>query len=1186
MARDTRSARSGTSVAVDTEPNIRSPQKGIFRKEGEYWTVGYGGNAFRLKDTKGLGYLAHLLRHTAVEFHVLDLVGGIADQRDDDDSLQSTHGLPRGDEELEKAGLHIANLGDAGEMLDEQAKAAYRRRVTELRQDLEEAKELGNVARAEQTEQEIDALTSELSRAVGLGGRNRRAASASERARQSITKTIKAVLERIAQSDGALGEILSRSIRTGTFCSYQPDPEFPISWEFGATDASPTIEPVAQPVSFADHAPVPAEQTRAAEVVLDVSPFSFAERTAFVGRETERRAIRAAIDHALGGHGSLVVLAGGPGVGKTRLAMEMAQYASRVGFRWLVGHCYEREEPFPHLPFVEIIESDLAQAASLDDFRRRLGDNAAELAQMVPRLRRIFPDIPQPLELPPSQKRRFLFQNFSEALGRAARTRSYLYIVEDLQWADESSLALLIHLANRIAQLPVVIIATYRDGYSENNPALVRTLEELIHIGVRPLKLSGLSKDAVVEMLQGLSKRKTPETLANVIFEESQGNPFFVEEVYRHLIEDGKVFDDAGEFRKDFRIDELDVPENVRLIIDRRLERFDENEKRVLAAAAVLGRCFSFQLLIAISEIDVDELFTVIEKAQQMGVIVSSSEGPEKPFGFAHEIVRQTLLGSISTPRRQRLHAAVADAIERINPGAVNDRAGEIADHLLKAGSFVDRQRVVSGLTLAGTLALEAAAFEEAQRSFLSALSYQGADDPRQKAGLLESLALADLGLEQWDTALANLNEMLEIYTRLGDREMIGRGFTELTDAFIWVGKFREAADVARRGLAYLKDDVSSDRVRLLAALGQAIAASAGYEPAYDALWEAFNLASQLSDPKLEARVLGARSIVNLHFFRLRESAADGFLSDQLGGAEVSPWQRALQLRVLHQTLLYLGRLEEALKIADELEPLAIKIGQAYSVALCLSTRTWAEFGKTTDIGKLEAGFQQVSKSDARVRFAFWEVLAEVQLSLVDYIGGNWASALAHARTANSTDPGMSSIRGFGQGTLFRQLAYSGDRDRALAILRENQVWLPRIGQKNFRGSWWMLALVVEGLAILGEKSQAGQFYPIVRELVDTGAMALWPFCRFTQTIAGIAAGAAREWGAAEDHFQLAMQQAESFPQIMEQAEIRRFRAMMLLDRAGRGDREKARTLLSEALESYTRIGMPRHVEMVQTLLG
>ena len=131
-------------------------------------------------------------------------------------------------------------------------RSAYRRRLSDLREELEEAKGAGNVERAEQAEQEIDALTRELSRAVGLGGRNRKAASASERARQSIGKTIKAVLDRIAQSDAALGDILSRCIRTGYFCSYQTDPDFPIAWEFAATDADSTIEPVVQQSASGD----------------------------------------------------------------------------------------------------------------------------------------------------------------------------------------------------------------------------------------------------------------------------------------------------------------------------------------------------------------------------------------------------------------------------------------------------------------------------------------------------------------------------------------------------------------------------------------------------------------------------------------------------------------------------------------------------------------------------------------------------------------------------------------------------------------------------------------------------------------------------------------------------------------------------------------------------------------------
>ena len=1180
MAPDSRSARPGSARTGEPVGSVRSAQKGIFRKEGEYWTVGYGGKSFRLKDTKGLGYLAHLLRYPAVEFHVLDLVGGIAGQHEEDEITQLARGLPHRDDDLEKAGIHVGSLGDAGEMLDDQAKAAYRRRLSELREELEEAKDLGNVERAERAKQEIDTLTKELSRAVGLGGRNRRAASASERARQSVTKTIKAVLDRIAQSDDGLGDVLSRCIKTGTFCSYQPEPHFPIAWEFGAS----TIEPTEQPHSSGDTEPIRFERPRSSAAVLEVSPFSLAERTAFVGRETERSAIRAAIDRALSGHGSLVMLGGGPGAGKTRLAMQMAEYASRVGFRYLVGHCYERDEPFPYLPFVEIIESGLAQAASLDDFRRRMGDNAPELAQIAPSLRRVFPDIPQPLELPPAQKRRYLFQSVSEGLGRAARTRSYIYVVEDLHWADESTWALLIHLANRVAQLPIVIIGTYREGYSQKNPALTRSMEELIRLGIRPLKLGGLSKDAVGQMLKGPGELLAPEKLVNAIFEESQGNPFFVEEVYRHLIEEGKVFDAAGQFRTDLEIDESDVPENVRLIIGRRLERLDEKEKQVLAAAAVIGRSFSFQLLTGISQTDVDELFTVIEKAQEMGIIIPSSEGPERPFTFAHELVRQTLLAGISSPRRQHLHSRVAEEIEKLSSGAVNESAGEISDHLVKAGSFADTRRLVRYLTLAGKGALDSAAFEEAGRSLRSALSHLSAEDLGERAHLLTSLAMAELGLARWDVALANLGEVLEIYTNLGDREMIGNSFAELADAFIWVGRFKEATETARRGLAYLGADVSADRLRLLAVLGQASAASAGREPAFEALREALDIASKLSDPKLEARVLGARLIVNMHFFRLREAAADGFRSEQLGGLEAPPWQRALQLRVLHQTLIILGQLEEAFRIADVLEPLALKIGQVYSVALCLGTRAWAEFGKEPDLAKLEAAFQEVSEYDAKVRFAFWEVLSEVQLSLVDFICGNWAAALAHAQASCRRDPGMSSIRGFGEGTLFRQMAYAGDRAGALAILEKNRALLPVSGQENFRGSWWMLALVVEGLVMLGEQAQAGLLYPIVRELIDTGAVVLWPISRFAQTIAGLAAAGAHQWKAAEEHFQIAMDQAESFPDRLEQAEIRRFQSMMLRDRAAPGDRKTAQTLLGEALETYTQIGMPRHIEMTQAL--
>lgn len=153
-------------------------QKGVFRKEGEYWTVGVGDKAVRLKGSKGLTYISYRLRHSEVECRAFDLAGGNARGADEKEADR----LELNQENLEKAGIHIGNLGDAGEVIDDQAKNAYRRRLSELRQELEDARALGKVDQADRLEREVDALTRELSRAVGLGGRRRRAASASERA--------------------------------------------------------------------------------------------------------------------------------------------------------------------------------------------------------------------------------------------------------------------------------------------------------------------------------------------------------------------------------------------------------------------------------------------------------------------------------------------------------------------------------------------------------------------------------------------------------------------------------------------------------------------------------------------------------------------------------------------------------------------------------------------------------------------------------------------------------------------------------------------------------------------------------------------------------------------------------------------------------------------------------------------
>jgi hypothetical protein len=188
----------------------------VFRREGEYWSIVYEGDAFRLRDSKGLQYLARLLAAPGEEFHALELVGA------------DTVGVRKA---VVEDGLQVGGFGDAGELLDAQAKAAYRQRLEELEEEIEEAEAWNDPERTASAREERGFIARELSAAVGLGGRDRRAASSAERARVNVTRAIKSALTRIDEHSSALGAHLERTVRTGTFCSYRPDPRLPIAWQ-------------------------------------------------------------------------------------------------------------------------------------------------------------------------------------------------------------------------------------------------------------------------------------------------------------------------------------------------------------------------------------------------------------------------------------------------------------------------------------------------------------------------------------------------------------------------------------------------------------------------------------------------------------------------------------------------------------------------------------------------------------------------------------------------------------------------------------------------------------------------------------------------------------------------------------------------------------------------------------------
>ncbi|HLW69504.1 MAG TPA: AAA family ATPase [Candidatus Binataceae bacterium] len=758
--------------------------EGIFAVHGEYWVLGLGGATFQLKDAKGLGHLQRLLRYPEIEFHALDLS---AAPREETSTAAIGGELPQG------VSIRAGLAGDAGEVLDFQAKQEYRRRLTELREEFEELRERGKLEAAEEVEREIEFLEHELVQAVGLGGRDRRSGSIAERARLNVTRAIRSTVRKIGEHHRALGELLDRTIRTGAFCVYQPDTANPVSWRFALSEAEAVTTP-------SGGAPSPAR--RETDELED-----FATRTRFVGRETERAQLGHALVRARGGEGSVIALAGSAGVGKSRLAREFAGEAARAGLRVLTGASYERDDAVPFLPFVEILETLAARAASPQALRKELGEEVLEAARLTPQLRRLFPDLPLAQELPPELARRALFAALTEILARIAAVRPLLLVVEDLHWADEGSLSLLLHLARALRQRPVIIVATYRDLEIERAGGLAQALEELVrrHL-VERIKLDGLPENAVGAMLQGLSGRVLPDGLVGQFHALTDGNPFFIEELYQHLADQPGNVDAAGEIRRDLRLDELAVPNNVRLVIGRRVARLSRGAQEVLDAAAVIGRSFTFSMLRAVIGGEEGPLIDRMEAAERAGLINSALIYPEAQFQFAHELIRNSVLSELSISRRQHLHLRVADALERLYSSALEEHANDLAHHLWSAGSVAPPERAVTILALAAKQARGQGALAEAEVHYRRALTRLMSMPPgpeRDQQELMIQLAIGPIlmathGYAALETATA-YDRAGALSEALGDPTQVVLSLTGLASVTLLRGRLAETQTLVDR---------------------------------------------------------------------------------------------------------------------------------------------------------------------------------------------------------------------------------------------------------------------------------------------------------------------------------------------------------------------------------------------------
>lgn len=344
----------------------------------------------------------------------------------------------------------------------------------------------------------------------------------------------------------------------------------------------------------------------------------------------------------------------------------------------------------------------------------------------------------------------------------------------------------------------------------------------------------------------------------------------------------------------------------------------------------------------------------------------------------------------------------------------------------------------------------------------------------------------AERGLGDWSGAITHLEGALGLYARVGDLRAIGRIVFETVETFIWTGHFDDAAQIVG-GLSHLRGDESTYRARLMAALGWIHAVRSEFSDAMEAFDEA--LASPAVTPFL-ARVLGYRSFCHLYLLELEEALEVSRQSVSLSNPHDSPWTHALSLSLVMRSLYHLGKPDQALKIAMDLEPLARGVGQLGALSFSISIKAWAEFAREPNLKLLDQRICDTVTFHRGAQLSWFLGQSLVQMSLVRFFAGDWGSAWAIAEEAGAAE--LSAVfGGLGTGMLLRLAAYAGDREKVLELVGQAQSQLSITGKPNAIGSWLLLMDTVEAFAIIGERDRAALLYPVVHELLRCGALSI-----------------------------------------------------------------------------------------------
>jgi class 3 adenylate cyclase len=580
-----------------------------------------------------------------------------------------------------------------------------------------------------------------------------------------------------------------------------------------------------------------------------------------VGREAEIQLMADAGKRVAAGDGrEFLLISGEAGLGKTTLVAEAARAAHQNGACVLFGHC-EEDLATPYQLFAETIGHYVTHAPE-DQLRAHVEAHGSELSRLVPALSRRIPDLPPSNATDADTERFLLFAAVVGLLSMVSEQQPVVLVLDDLQWADQGSLLLLRHLAAAERTARLLVAGTYRDTELAQSHDLRDTLGVLYrHSGVSRIELAGLDNAAVLAFLEAAAGQALDDAgvgLAQAVHRETDGNPFFVGEVLRHLSETGVIFQDAsGRWVAESSVDQLALPDSVREVIGGRVVRLGRPAERVLSTAAVVGREFDLDVLARATDTSEDELLDILDAAAGVALVRELADTPGH-YSFAHALIQHTLYEDQGPTRRARAHRVVAVALEELYGDRPGARAGELARHWTSAQP-TDLAKAISYSRLAGDAALDALAPADARRYYEQALELLGgSDDADPVLGLDLAIGLGTAQRQTGDPAFRDT--LLEAARRsavLGDTDRLAaaalatnRGFfsnTGVTDS--------DKVGILEMALDRLTAD-HRDRPLVLATLCSEIAYGTPFEHRQALADEALAMAEASGDAAVFLRVL------------------------------------------------------------------------------------------------------------------------------------------------------------------------------------------------------------------------------------------------------------------------------------------------------------------------------------------